>query len=72
MKLSYSILEDKYKMEKYRQDYPGSRRSRIEELEDNLRSRREDYGTQQRIRDKPSLKYNKSDAALASGYQTRN
>lgn len=59
-------------MEKYRQDYPGSRRSRIEELEDNLRSRREDYGTQQRIRDKPSLKYNKSDAALASGYQTRN
>lgn len=33
LKLSYSILEDKYKMEKYKNDYgQHNRRSRIEEL----------------------------------------
>lgn len=38
LKLSYSILENKYKMEKYKNDYgQHNRRSRIEELEDNLR-----------------------------------
>jgi hypothetical protein len=53
-------------MEKYKHDYQGSRRSRIEELEDNLRGYRgrEELGSQQRLRSlekQNTLKYNRSD-----------
>lgn len=66
LKLSYSILEDKYKIEKYNKYDFASHRSRIEELEDNLRSQRIDY------RDRPlTLKSNRSDIPLPANYLMR-
>lgn len=75
LKLSYSILEDKYKMEKYKVEYVApSRRSRIEELEDNLRvfKRDSDLSRQRLERERQTLHYNKSDISRGSQSRSRN